>query len=74
MRRIYLEQIGRRKNRVWLEVDAGSLDRYYWLTVRRSYRIMRTGGLDETYARWCIYDLLIAGRHAKRCAEYGVER
>jgi hypothetical protein len=35
---------------------------------------MRIGGLDGTYARWVIYDMLLLGQTAQRCDEYGLER
>jgi hypothetical protein len=75
-RRIYLADIGgsRKRHRLWLELSFRPQDQVYWRSVRRSYRIMRIGGLDGTYARWVIYDMLLLGRTAQRCDEYGADR
>ena len=75
-RRLYLADIGgsRKRHRTWLEVSFRPENRLYWRSVRRSYRMMRTGGLDATYARWSIYDLLLLGQTAERCDQYGGDR
>jgi hypothetical protein len=75
-RRIYFADIGgsRKRHRMWLELSFQQEHRLYWRSVRRSYRIMRIGGLDGTYARWVIYDMLLLGKTAQRCDEYGLER